>query len=197
MYVSFATAKHCANTLSSSRLIVMAQEGNHQDRINLPERKIWQNSIVRLAILVVALSAGLFVWRYKISSASHIPKNIVKSVNFSVFYPSPLPDNYSLNKDSIKIQTRILFFTLQNGDNKISVSEQSAPSNPPNLQLLTQAGFSKINTTLGQAVQGTNGSRAVAVLLTNTTLINVIGSSSTPSDAVTSVITRLHSLSKN
>jgi hypothetical protein len=159
-------------------------------------RRITSN-ITRIAVLVILLSVGLFVWKHKISSASPIPKNIVKSVNFSIFYPSPLPDKYSLKKDSIKIQTQILFFTLQNGDNKISVSEQSAPPNPPDLQLLTQAGFSKINTTLGQAVQGTNGSRAVAILLTNTTLINVSGSSSTPSDAVTSVITRLHSLSKN
>jgi hypothetical protein len=157
-------------------------------------RSTFTLTVIILAVIALIATIGSVSWLLRNRESNEIPINISEAVNFPIFFPEPLPDGYKLQKDSVKLQSKNVFFALENRNNQIVVSEQAAPATPPDLLALTEAGFSKINTPLGLAIQGINKDKPVAILLTNTTLINAAGTPTTPSDAVTSVITRLKSL---
>jgi hypothetical protein len=127
---------------------------------------------------------------------SPIPKNIRQTVGFAVYYPRPLPVNYELDKNSISLQNDIVFFIVQDKTKKISISEQAAPPNPPDFDALQKRNdsFKKLDVLGGNALYGVSQNMPVAILLTNTTLVNVSGSQNTPIDVIARVTQSMSSL---
>jgi hypothetical protein len=149
-----------------------------------------------VALLCVLLVAALILFLLVINrSSGPIPQNIKKSVSFPVYYPSSLPRGYALEKSSVQYENQILFFSLNHGSRKISVSEQVAPKNPPDFDLIQKGNtsFKKLDTTGGEAIYGVSQSIPAAILLTNTTLINIRGSKDVPLDVIGKLIQNMSS----
>jgi hypothetical protein len=164
-----------------------------------------------LSIFAVVLALALYmVILNKNTNSSPIPKSIGQSVGFPIYYPSKLPNGYSYEKDTVKVDNGIVFFELHSSNRAITLSEQSAPANPPDLDALTKpqtaqgsmpgmnsptlpSMFQKIDNPAGQAVQGTSlGGKPVAIILTDTTLINISGSDKLTTNALTKIVKSLH-----
>jgi hypothetical protein len=170
------------------------------------KRNFFKNRIAAVTVVILlVVIVGLLV---KNSNSSPIPKSIRKTVNFPLYYPSKLPNGYTYEKSSAKSDAGIVFYSLKSGDKKILVSEQTAPAHPPDLNALTKpqtvpagpSGFSppaislfqKIDNSTGQAIQGTSiAGNPVAIILTDTTLINLSGSATLPSNVITEVVQSL------
>jgi hypothetical protein len=137
--------------------------------------------VVFAAVIAVFLVLLLFK-----KQDSPIPKNIEKSVNFALYYPSNLPNGYSLDKNSVKSENQIVFYSLSSGDKKISISEQAAPSNPPDFEKIQKGNtsFKPLDTAGGHAIYGVSQKTPAAILLTNTTLINISGDKNVPLDTI-------------
>jgi hypothetical protein len=149
--------------------------------------KIWRNkklALLTIIILVAALVAGLSLVGNKDSSP--LPKSARQAVNFPLYYPSHLPEGYKLEKGSAKAENNIVFYSISNNGKKISVSEQAAPINPPDFEIIQKSNtaFRKINVTGGQAIYGVSQKVPAAIMITNTTMINISGSSNIPLDLI-------------
>jgi len=148
--------------------------------------------VTLLVIIVVGL--GFF----KLRSGDGLPKSIVKSSNLTLYYPSELPRGYALDRSTAREVDGIVFFTIKDtaSDRQIVFSEQVAPTNPPDFDAIQKSSSSlkKANVAGSQGVIGVYQSTPTAIILTNTTLINISGSKNTPEDAVANLVKSLRSL---
>jgi hypothetical protein len=153
-------------------------------------------------VIFVLLAAG---------NNSPIPNQVTKSVNFKLFYPKDLPRGYSYEKSSTKSEGGLVFLSVISGAKKITITEQVRPNPPPDLIALTKpqkaqlppgtAGvaaptlapsFKEIDCPIGQAIIGTNISNApTAIVLTDTTLINITSTSTLTDTAIREIVADL------
>lgn len=153
-------------------------------------RKLVVSISLAVVILIAAGTSGLL---YINSPKSPFPKTVSQAVNFPLYYPSTLPDGYRLKKGSLNVQNNIVFYTLENGGNTISISEQASPQHP--LDLTSTPGFGEIPSETGQASAGIVNGFPVAIVIAEKTMINMQGSKSVPQDLLaklTQSITVVH-----
>jgi len=146
-----------------------------------------------IAITVVLAIIGGSLFFYIHHDSDPLPASITKNASFALYYPSPVPTGYAYKKGSAKINDGVVFFTLNSADYDITVSEQQAPFNPP--QLSNLPGFTTIQTSAGSSVIGVTLQKPIAITLTNTTLITITGTEKTPSDVVATLAKTMNSLS--
>jgi hypothetical protein len=147
--------------------------------------------LLSLAAVIVCLGIGLGVFLL-VSDSQPIPKNIQKSVSFSLYYPSSLPKGYTHKTNSSRQETGIVFYNFVNDKRTISVSQQALSSNPPSLEAL--AGFTKLEVPAGKAAVGANSGSPTVIILTNTSIITINGSVGTPQDVVANIAKSMTSL---
>jgi hypothetical protein len=169
-------------------------ENTRTEAQNVPKNHRKKRGKRLLLILIVLLLAALGGggWWYFSNSSTGIPKKIVHSVNFPVYYPSPLPAGYSYEKGSAKVSGSLLVYNLQSGSMRISVTEQAAPAHPPSLSDLPN--FKSIDTLAGQAVIGSDRGIPVGILISNTTIVNLRTSNEVPNDVLGKVVQAMSSL---
>ncbi|HSW79872.1 MAG TPA: hypothetical protein VLG47_03785 [Candidatus Saccharimonadales bacterium] len=176
-----------------------------KNRFKMPVKKI---AITIIALIVVA-SIGWWLAVHKNSQLPQHARSYAKSEGFSIYYPDKLPQNFSLDKQSIMSENGVVLYKLKNGEETITVSEQKEPNPPPNFDALTQTntavgamaggvqapdsnklnGFIKLSTPIGQAVQG-NGKNNYPIVFvsTGTTLINISGSQNLSNDLLVQLV---------
>jgi hypothetical protein len=149
--------------------------------LNKVTRKTYVMSVV-VGLLIILTVSVLAATR----TSNKLPKYLEKSAGFSIYYPSVLLADYNLDKKSVTYENQIIFFSFSNGSKKISVSEQAAPKNPPDFSLIQKSNtsFKKLDVTGGQAIYGVSQNVPAALLLTNTTMINISASNNVPLDNV-------------
>lgn len=160
-----------------------------------PKAKNRKKLIIVMGIMGLIIVSSLSF--YFLRSKNPIPENIRKQVTFPVYYPNKLPAGYSLDKNLIRVENGIMFFSLDSKKNqKIIISEQTAPSNPPDFDTIQKAysSFKKIDVIGGKAIFIISGETPTAILLTNTTLINISASKDTPEDVLVRLVQDLQSL---
>lgn len=155
-----------------------------------PKRKSHKKLIIGITLIVLVF--GLLLGLYLMKPKNPFPENIRKEISYPLYYPEKLPEGYKLDKSSVKVESNIMFFTLDNEDKKIIVSEQAIPSQPPDLANIQ--GFKKFNTSSGDAVIGSNVGRPTAILLSNTTLITISGDNKIPQDVIVQTTENMVSL---
>jgi hypothetical protein len=145
-------------------------------------------------ILVLAILACAGTIILLLENTSPLPGSVTKHALFPLYYPSPVPDGYSYMRGSATIENGILFYALgtNNKSNDIRISEQAVPAAPPDLNHI--AGFTTMQTLAGNTAIGTSLNKPMAIILSNTTLITITGSKSTPSDIVSEVARAMASL---
>jgi hypothetical protein len=139
-------------------------------------------------LLLILLCVGGFILFHKTTA---LPQAITSNVSFPVYYPTDLPAGYQLDKNSIKTQDQRLFYQFQKGSNIIYVTEQSAPSHPPDLKNLD--GFGQVSTITGEAVLGTVNGKPTGILLTKSTLTAVNGTDGIPVEQIGTMLQNFRS----
>ncbi|MHB1865151.1 MAG: hypothetical protein ACYCPS_03240 [Candidatus Saccharimonadales bacterium] len=99
-----------------------------KDKKVSPFRKYFLFSSIGLATIVIA---GLIIWYVTSPNTPSNPFNssIMSSTSFSLYYPTKLPPNYQINKQSVTTpQSGVVVFTVVSPSNKnIYISEEARP----------------------------------------------------------------------
>ncbi len=156
------------------------------------KRFTWIAGIVALALVVAIALTIIIVMKKQYATAHPLAGAIQTAAGFPLYYPTPLPAGYTYKKGSARVDNGIVFYTLQNGSKTTTINEQATPQNPPDLSHLT--GFTNMQTLAGNTAVGSVAGKPVAIILSNTTLITINGSSATPSDTVTIIARSMTSL---
>jgi hypothetical protein len=190
MYVSFSTQNWYIN--------VMAEDEAKKPKIVKTKHQLITFDVARLAVILIILVGGTAWAIVKVSNADSLPKKVYKQAHFAIYYPTPIPAGYMLDKNSAQFDKNVLFFSFSNMGKKVFVSEQAAPSAPPDLSAIQKVNtsFKKVDTAIGQVIMGLNPASQVplAIIETNTTLINISGSKDTPSEVINKMAQSLTSL---
>ena len=173
---------------------------NEAQQPGIPQRsggtnnsKKWLRLTIIAALILASAAGGWFY--YQKNNASPLPKSIIASANFSLYFPTKLPDGYVLDKASVKKDGGIVFYNFIKDNSTLFVSLQAKPPIAPDFQkLIDGLSFKKLDTPAGSGVIGTNIDRPTAIILTNTTLITVYGTKDVPSDIVVQIMQNLVSL---
>lgn len=120
-------------------------------------------------VIIIAIALSSIVWLD--DNRDPVPNAIQKAVVFPVYYPSPIPKGYNYKAGSWKIEDGMVFYELQNGNRSITFGEQSTPSNLPKLTDIPS--FNNLDTSIGKAAIGANGTQPAAVIATKSTLIAI------------------------
>lgn len=165
------------------------------------QRARGKKSVVVL-VLILAV-AGLILGVHKITggNTSLVPKNIQKSVNFSIYYPDTkkIPAGYNLDIQSFRLAQPgvVLFAVTYAGGKSIIFSEQQQPSNNDMDKFISS--YIPVNTTqqlaLGQAKIGAYGSvpnvRTVASLPIHGTWLIVTAPADVSQDDLVNILQAL------
>lgn len=145
--------------------------------------------VVASAAITTLICAILAAAIIKTHSPYGLPAAIVQQAGFPLYFPSSLPNSYTYKDGSARQSGGIVFYALQNGQKQISISEQAAPANPPDFSAIQKSNtsFRALNIVGGQAIYGVYQGTPAAILLTNTTLININGAKNMPLDVVAKV----------
>jgi hypothetical protein len=134
----------------------------------------------KISLLAAILLAGaaIFGAGYLLKgtdSPNTIPDTITRQVNYSLYFPSPMPPGYTYMKDTATFQIGQVYYKFSNGNKRVTVNEQPKPETPPNLSQLT--GYTQFDSPIGKAAIGANIGETAAIVITPTTVItmNTIG----------------------
>jgi hypothetical protein len=141
---------------------------------------------------VIGICVMVFLWMHR--AYMPLPKSIVAAANFRVYYPRPLPGKYRYKIGSAKSQDGVLFYTLEHSSSDyIIISEQATPRSIPDFTKLP--GFSTGQTSVGTMVAGTLQQKPIALITGSTTLIDITGTKTVPSDIINTVAQSMLSVS--
>jgi hypothetical protein len=146
-------------------------------------------SVIAL-LLVAVVAAGIFVWHRQNTSFSHRLKAL--SVGYTLYAPSSNVGSYTLDTGSLQNNNGFVTFSLKNGQQAITVTEQAAPPNPPPLSSFE--GFDKLDLAIGNAVVGTAGSRTISVIVTDSAVVSITSSEGVSKSAVSNLANSLHAV---
>jgi hypothetical protein len=148
--------------------------------------------VATMLLLVAAVVTGVVIARKQYVAKHPLSRTIQSQANFPLYYPSPLPTDYAYRKGSARIDGGIVFYTLENKGKSITISEQAAPQNPPDLSRLP--GFSSLQTIAGKALIGKNLGKPTVIIVGITSLITITGSPGIPSDVIANTAKAMVSL---
>ncbi len=125
-------------------------------------------SLITVLIITIA-SATLFVIR---SRASHTPLDKYKeALDFSLYYPSPLPTGYKLKDGSIKLYNNILFYSLEKAESSVDITLQKNLQDNKSISRID--GFTAANINAGTMYTGSAAGNSVAIINAGKTLISI------------------------
>jgi len=89
-----------------------------------------------ILVIAAALVAGLMIifsaWFFVFRDTGPIPQQYRKGLDFTLYYPTKLPDGYEVDKGSFKREGKVLIFSINAPKGKnIAVSQQAAPADIP------------------------------------------------------------------
>ena len=151
-------------------------------RMSLP----WTLVLI-LSITLLVLIIGFFIWRSN-HVTSPLPKSVIEQINFSIYYPSDLPEKYSYDEDSASYTNNSLIYTLD-GPSDVIITQQPNPKEKILFEKL--GGFTPTGTPVGQAYIGEVNERLVVLAQTSTTLITITASLDTPKTVLSEITQNL------
>lgn len=148
---------------------------------------------ISIAALLLVLSAIWYGFSYyqRRQFLSRVPEGLQQEYSFPIYYPSKLPDGYSFQQGSDRVEGPLVFYNLSDGDKHIIVGEQKPPEDSTNL---TFPNSSHVDTPNGQATIGTSTVGTLVFLKTKTTLINISGSKNISPDTLTEIVRDMRSV---
>lgn len=128
------------------------------------------------------LAALFLVWVFAFHETGPIPRKYRSGLSFQLYYPSHLPDGFTVDPKSYKREGDVLIFVIKSEHTKgVSVAEQAVPASMPVHQISTTPfqipGERTFSTNIGQGHLGLWGANYVADIVTDETwiIMNVTG----------------------
>jgi hypothetical protein len=144
---------------------------------------------IATGILIALLAAG-FILYSKGQTKVPLPKELTKSVDYTVYYPSSLPEDFSYKPGSAQLNQGGLFYQIANSDDQIIyITEQTVPTNLAMIKSLS--GFSPFSVAIGEASLGTQNGVSAAIITTKKTLITINGTQDVPTSTLAHVAKKL------
>jgi hypothetical protein len=105
------------------RVISMSEE---------PRRGHKRLVIITIIIVLLALAGSTAWWFFKVRDVGPIPKKYTRDLKIKLYYPTRLPEGYSVNVNSFERQDDVLIFSIKapNGKN-VAVAQQAIPPDAP------------------------------------------------------------------
>ena len=152
--------------------------------------------------LIIAVS-GIFAislfgagYLYKSSgSADGIPNKIIKQVDYTLYFPSPMPAGYTYMKDTATFQIGQVYFKFSDGKKRVTVKEEPMTDPKPNLDLLQ--GYEKMDTPFGKAAVGMTFGHPTAIVVTHSTVITMNTIGGVTKDELKTAISNLQNIGQN
>ena len=95
-------------------------------------------------------------------------------LQFTLYYPTPLPEGVIYTEGSANITHGVLFYQLQTPKGAITISQQASPKQLQNYKI---DGFNEVATPNGTMLLGSAQNSPTAILTTADSLINIKGTS--------------------
>ncbi len=152
-------------------------------------RRILWLVLPTLLIVVLGVTFGFVQYQQQKTIRNPLQSDALKGLDFPIYYPYPLPENFIYKPKSARQENGMLFFSIENAGETILISQQPKPRQ--NLMLESMVGFNPIKTPVGNAFSGKNGAIPVVIIATGQTLINLSGSADVPDYVMAKVIQNL------
>lgn len=186
-----------ANTQPASPTLPLSsleKQPAHSSLPRLKRKKLSRRAAFATGLFLLLIISAALLWYIPSYRSSGLPRDLRRSAGFQLYYPIPMLDGFTFQKNSAKLQAGILFFDIRSGTYQIHLSEQAIPPAPPDLGSLSTIGFKGFTTLSGNATVGMDAGHPVGILLTNASLVTVTGEHSVPLDVIANVIRHLSSL---
>lgn len=149
-----------------------------------------------LIVLVAAGTLGyLFLEKYP---ASPLPESVVAQADFPVFFPSPMPEGYSLKDSGVDGSSNAVFFTLRDTQNNSDVVITMQPI-PAGFDAAKIIGNSPIPTTLlenGSLYNLSVGGSTKYMLVGDKTLFFITSVTTVSTKDITTIINSLKEVTR-
>jgi hypothetical protein len=196
-----ATAQPQANLLpakpsAQSRVVEQViSEGPSQSQTKPKQKKAgtdsrvkWQKKyvligLVTVCVIAVVTATGFVLYSH--DSTTPLANSTANSVNFPLYYPSPLYKGYHYVSGSAKAQNDIVFFGLKDGSAVVYISEQAVPLNTQDIGKLS--GFKSMFVPSGSAYVGSALNAPTVIIVSSKTLITLRGSSGMSIDTISQI----------
>lgn len=158
-----------------------------------PPRNIKKRRALLLIIVIAVLCSATGIVTYSFFKKDpDISRGVVSATNFMVYLPKNLPDNFTINSQSFKIESEILFFNITGPRSTVYVSQQKNPPVAPDFEkIIEQLSFKKTEIGTGTVVYGLDSKKPRAIYMTNTTLINIHSDEDTPLDVLIDILKQM------
>lgn len=137
-----------------------------------PKRWLKFGKVLVILLVLAGLGAGgTYSYTKYIKAPTPLPKSLISSTGFAVYYPTKLPGAYQYQPGSASNLKGIFIYKIADGSNGVVINQQAKPStnfNPSGLP-----NFKAINVSGGTAVIGKSGGVLTIIYITPTTLINM------------------------
>jgi hypothetical protein len=160
------------------------------------KRKRGVKPFIIIISAIFALSLFVAGYLYKSSgSADGIPAKIVKQVDYTLYFPSPMPPGYTYMKDTATFQIGQVFYKFSKGQKRVTVKEEPMSDPKPNLDLLQ--GYDKFDAPIGRAAIGMTFGHPTAIVVTHTTVITMNTIGGVTQDELKTAIANLQNIGQN
>jgi hypothetical protein len=145
---------------------VAAQPAVHRPKARPKKRRLLKKLLV--TALVLGLLGGASAWAYpKYVHKNPFPADIRSKATIALFYPSKLPAGYTINSNSIHLDSGVLTYAATNGDKRIVFTTQPAPTGF-DFQAFIQKylkNIQPVSTTYGQGFIGQSQDRSLGSMV--------------------------------
>ena len=85
--------------------------------------------ICSTVVMLVLAAVGMWLF-FNHTPTPSLPKKIVSETSFPLYYPTPLPDGYTLNEKSVRTEGDTVYYELRNSTKNIAitVTQQATPA---------------------------------------------------------------------
>ncbi len=148
-------------------------------------KRFSKTKVTLLAVSILAIGIGSYIAYSHLHEPARYEKSVFASItektDIQLYYPSSLPNGYTLDEQSVQLKAGVVFFSVFNGSKTIIISQQVIPKeNPPRLDNLPD--FKQFSVTSGNAAVGLENEKSVGILTTKTTLVTAAGNSALDED---------------
>ena len=147
--------------------------------------------IVTATLILMCASILIAIIHKNNTDNTPITKELMSQVDFNIYYPKSLPEGYSLDRKSVKLEKNVVFVSFTKGSGTIVMSQTKMPDYDPGLNWV---GLEELKISIGTAYTGRNSGRAVALISTKDTLINIAATPDVPDQAVSGLAYSLRKL---
>lgn len=154
----------------------------------------YKKPAIAAAAAVLLIGVGFLLFKPH-KTAAVKPSDLAKKADFSVYYPSALPNGYTYNQQLATYDNGGAYYTFAKGYKHIIVREVVSSSDKLDTNEVTNP--VPLETPVGKAVIGTNTGQTAAAVLAGKTYVFIYTNGSVPQDEVEAVVNKLAPLNKN